>query len=236
MRCDSQGPTPPATRPTRPHPQPGIPPEAAAPLYVTALPKAALNGSVVHAGVRLRAVPVLHHDLSVLREVAVEDVRHELVAMVATVGAMARVRSVQLVDVLPAPSLDPGKAVRESLLEAHLVHVRNLHEFLSRRAVGLPHPETVVAEHYFDGERVGTAPLTADEVKEIHSRVAHVSVKRRTPLSVDDPTWATIAGPWAPMVVDHFRRFVDDLAAVHPDRAEWFGPALAVAESAVSSS
>lgn len=174
---------------------------------------------------------MLHHDLSVLREVAEVHVAYELRAMVAT-GAL-RLVAVEAV-VAEARPLDPAQVVTGSVLVSHLVHVRNLHGFLLRRASGLHDPDEVVAEHFFDGDWVGPAALSKAEVKEIHSRVVHVSSRRSTPLS-PDATWAGIAPAWAPSVVGAFRRFVDDLAAVHPDRAAWFVPALEVAEAGVLS-
>jgi hypothetical protein len=119
-------------------------------------------------------------------------------------------------------------------LEAMLVHVRNLDEFLRTKRWKVD-KDQVCADHYFEGP---WSPIVDAIDKEMLGRMStslvHISRKRLVAGG-----WTSRDGTRAPFAEDilrGFERFVDELRDDHPDRARWFESGLAVAQKTLRAS
>jgi hypothetical protein len=119
--------------------------------------------------------------------------------------------------------------MQQARLEAGLIHLRVLADFLlSRRDER--YPLGLVADDYFDDSwsRRPNVVIGKDtnEQKEIlddlHARLAHLSLRRLDKTTIHKGfEWATVL-ELAPKTLTTFSRFVSELKAAHPERAEWF--------------
>jgi hypothetical protein len=162
----------------------------------------------------------LRHGLEQLEKVAHKHVYYEMTRMAGY--AVHRVPQAQ-----------------EAILEAHLVHLRNMNEFLTK-SLGRARPRDVVAADYFDEEWIGhKAPLTEATVLNLHRRLAHLSLDRLEGTdSTSEFNWASVGEPrsQARRVVSAFGRFLGDLETAHPERRDWFRDAHAIASDILEGS
>lgn len=100
---------------------------------------------------------------SQLRDFAQEHVRYEVVTLYSEVQTLAALRG-------------PRSYAYVALVEAPLVHVRLLHEFLGKE----PTHKDVSASHYRPG-RTLTPVLSDDEYNLVSRQVAHLSMLRANP-------------------------------------------------------
>lgn len=148
------------------------------------------------------------HALDDLEEMAHEHVGYELTRMA-----------------LWTKQPSPHPNVQEAILEAYLIHVRNVDAFLTGRSAGARDTD-VVGQDFFDREwTLDMGLLTPDQRIDIHRRIAHITtqrLRRCTPNEVYN--WAGYGGldTWAKRLMRGFGRFVGDLRLEHPDRAAWF--------------
>lgn len=166
-----------------------------------------------------------------LRHMADEHVCYELrgVVMLAAVGNI-----VPLDQAAVRPELRPllGEWVTSSLLEAGLVHVRCVVEFLTGAvpAADGPRATDVVAAHYLSGAReryvdhvLGTSRRHQRELLEdVHRRVMHLTSQRATVVSDGPFVWCDYIVEQVPAVLGAFRGFLDELAGLSPERFAWF--------------
>lgn len=150
---------------------------------------------------------------------------------------------VLLGNVIPGIGLDEMPEVRadlmdwsqSSILEASLIHLRNLSDFLVK-----PWPTTdrkmnetdLVAEHYFPDEAGWIRPrhiFGADVaehrklMEEIHRRVAHLSTRRYTVKGQGAFEWQTYVSEQFPLLPTAFAGFLGSLR-ISPDQRPigWF--------------
>ncbi len=145
-----------------------------------------------------------------------EDVGYELwmAAAVARMGATGALASEPLALV----------AVNNALLETTMLHVRNVDTFLRSTDSA---EDDVIALHY-----VSTWPctpvLTKDEAADLNKRLMHLSQQRvRLNATWDRPGFVR-------RTLDTFKTFHDALRDAHPERAAWFDPLVARAESSLA--
>jgi hypothetical protein len=137
--------------------------------------------------------------------------------------------------VSPSPGLPDdafANLLAEAVLEARLVHLRSVSEFLTTPIAKKRHHDNLVGDDYFD-EDWATRPRkllgnTRDEhldtMNEMNHRLAHVSIGRLDEQDESDTPgfhWGVVLDRW-PSVIDAFGQFVRDLHAVHPERGQWF--------------
>jgi hypothetical protein len=157
------------------------------------------------------------HNEAVLRVMAEEHITYEIERLVMTLPIQAQV----------AAFMHP--IVTQSLLEAFLVHLRALADFVA--APRRPrHELDVAAEDYYDGDWADQpdAIFGADVeehqqcMDELHRRLAHISVQRA---DSEDFIWSHAVNDWRPALIDALRRFIGGLP---PDRQAWFARANAI--------
>jgi hypothetical protein len=116
--------------------------------------------------------------------------------------------------------------ITQSLLEAFLVHLRSLADFVV--APGRQrHELDVAAEDYFGGNwpQQPRALFGRDEdehrrcMDELHRRLAHISVQRA---ETADFVWNHAVQEWLPALEDALRQFIRGLPA---ERRSWFAKA-----------
>jgi hypothetical protein len=117
-----------------------------------------------------------------------------------------------------SPELE--RVVSFSLIEACLLHARNLDDFLGRAN---PRPGDVLAVHYQPSWRPRHF-LDRDERRAINTRLAHVNMNRASA----NVEWLV---PLARRGLDAFGAFV---ASLDPEAAGWFRDDLAEAEHALA--
>jgi hypothetical protein len=126
-----------------------------------------------------------------------------------------------------ARAATPDALVNQAILEAYLVHVRNVNEFLVRRSAKA-YPDAVVAEDYFASEwSLDIELLTPAQLNDIHRRIAHLSnqrLARLTPGGQLDWAGNGLLDRWARLVIKGFGRFVADLRITDIERASWVKP------------
>lgn len=100
-------------------------------------------------------------------------------------------------------------------LEAFLIHYRNLLEFLAPSKAAREDADTITALDFLEIDL--EAPVGYRT--RIHKKLAHMSRTRRDPDNDWDPSemLARLEVAW--------RRFIEVMSAVHPDRVSWFGGA-----------
>jgi hypothetical protein len=113
-------------------------------------------------------------------------------------------------------SLDVERVVSFSLIEACLLHARNLDDFLGKPA---PRPGDVLAVHY-QPSWIPQRFLDRDERRAINTRLAHVTMSRASA----NVQWLV---PLARRGLDAFGAFV---ASLDPEAAGWFRDDVAEAE------
>ncbi|CAN5470243.1 hypothetical protein BH10ACT2_BH10ACT2_11400 [soil metagenome] len=118
--------------------------------------------------------------------------------------------------------------ITQSLLEAFLVHLRSLSDFMVVPITRGRHPLDVVAEDYYDGTWTSQPKFIfgkdEDEhfksMDELHRRLAHISLHRAS--SPDPFTWKTAREVWQPALVFALRGF---MAGLPQHRRPWFATA-----------
>lgn len=152
-----------------------------------------------------------------LRRVAREHVSYELQMMAYLSGAGV------------VGDADPCLGFGQ--LEAWLLHVRNLHEFLTttrqqRDAKGWRN--VLAADYMPSGWMPPVRCLTKAQRRRIDKALAHISADRRAGTSWDRPRLTKT-------VLDVFRSFYEPYVALHPRRNHWFAleDATALAERSV---
>lgn len=163
--------------------------------------------------------PGLNHPLAQLEAMAREHVRYEVERM----ADLSRL-GVSGARVTGPPGSTAGyqlQLVNQSILEAYLIHVRNVDEFLGS-ARGR-RPLDVVGADYFDRPWRGGCLEPADR-QEIDRRLAHLTLQRLGDEAYDWSGGQGLAGRarLADVALAAFGRFVADLESAHPDRAAWF--------------
>jgi hypothetical protein len=111
-----------------------------------------------------------------------------------------------------------GMFAAESTLEAALIHTRCVAEFL--RHSGQP-TDTITARDYVSGWHWAKGEPLKDDLAEIHGRVAHLGLIRRS-VQRDNTAfeWGDfLARDAVPILLDGFREFLDRL---EPERVEQF--------------
>lgn len=120
--------------------------------------------------------------------------------------------------------------MQQARLEAGLIHLRVVADFLLSKRDDRRYPLGLVADDYFDdgwpkrpNVVIGKNPQEQRVIlDDLHARLAHLSLRRLDKTTVHKGfEWATVMG-LAPKVLVTFNRFVTELAAVHPGRAKWF--------------
>jgi hypothetical protein len=140
---------------------------------------------------------------SELERVARDHVSYELIQMALGANRMT-----------PANDRFLGNTV----LEACLVHVRTLDEFLGKAA---PHGEDVLAVDYCSIWKPTPALKAADRL-EVDRRIAHLTARRSQGYRWHRPRLARC-------VMHRFREFLDALQESEPERFEWFAGAFSEA-------
>ena len=139
---------------------------------------------------------------------------------VAKIIAFAELGNRWVSDFVSAPW---AKLASESMLEAALVHVRNVVEFLRRVD---DHKEfDVVANDYFPGGWNGRASrvFPDEQLHSIHRRVVHLTSERLSVDSEGNFEWANFIVDAIPRALTDVRLFLADLAASSEStRVEWF--------------
>jgi hypothetical protein len=113
--------------------------------------------------------------------------------------------------------------ITQSLLEAFLLHLRALADFVAI-ARKPRHRIDVAAEDYYGGTwpdqpaaLFGRTPETHQaNMDELHRRLAHISKQR---LEDEDFVWNQAVGEWLPVLVLALRKFI---AGLSPERRQWF--------------
>ena len=118
-------------------------------------------------------------------------------------------------------SLEVERVVSFSLIEACLLHARNLDDFLGKPA---RRPEDVLAVHY-QPSWIPQRFLERDERRAINTRLAQLTVSRASA----NVQWLV---PLARRGLDAFAAFV---ASLDPEAAGWFRDDVAEAERALAS-
>ena len=160
----------------------------------------------------------LRHSLEDLREMAEVHVHYELTHMALWSRMVTR-----------------DAKVNQALLEAYLTHVRNMHEFLTRRREKA-YPDAVVAEDFFDEPwALSIDVLTVAQIDDIHRRLSHLStgrLQRNTPHG-GPFDWAGNhrLDRWARKVLKALGVFIGELDTRHSERAAWFKPSYAEVQS-----
>jgi hypothetical protein len=156
------------------------------------------------------------HDDECLEVVARSHVAYELHQM----GAMSK----------PAIWGEPARLAGVALLEAYLIHVRNLDEFLTRRRARWP--ELVVANHYFDDPWTPPTCLDRADLDHISRKIAHIYCDREDGFDWSAEGVLPRFAHWILHVFEH--DFLASLRALHPARAAWFDHGLANAHTALA--
>lgn len=163
------------------------------------------------------------HSVSTLKRVATQHVSYEL-------GMMAALAGVRFPEHTEA-------FCRGGLLEAYLLHVRNVNDFLGGQAgivnrKGWEH--MVVAAHYFDGPYPNRFALGKRERDRLNRKLAHITTSRRPNTRWD------LNGDihrWADRVLWNFEhRFLSRLRRAHPERMEWFADGMTTARASLEAS
>ena len=136
-----------------------------------------------------------------------------------------------VVPISPNVAVDLKKWIDQNGLEATLVHLRCMHEFLTSKPAANDHSTDVFAAHYFAGDWTPPTVVlgrTKDEqsgiVANINQRLQHISTGRLS----DGFIWGE-AMKHVPTVLRAFRAFVDDLAKDGDgSRALWFAECFCV--------
>jgi len=129
--------------------------------------------------------------------------------------------------------VDLTVSVRNAMLEARLVHLRNLAKFLTdpRPSCDDVHKLTdLVADHYFDdGWHAPRSVLGSSRERQgkvlnaINRRVVHLSTERRDTSDVKPFRWdSSELIDAVPSALAGFAEFVAKLHDAHPERAAWF--------------
>ena len=119
--------------------------------------------------------------------------------------------------------------ITESMLEAFLVHLRSLADFVVSPTKPR-HKLDVAAEDYYDGAWPGQPDALFGENREehlesmdqLHRRLAHISVQRA---STEDFVWTHAVADWLPALIHELQRFISGLT---PERRAWFSQAEAL--------
>ncbi len=155
------------------------------------------------------------HSNQELKRVAETHVGYELRQMASMVGARGVGRG--------------GRLATTALIEASLVHIRNLHEFLAK---GVPTDEdtTVVAAHYLGTKPAATSPLTHNDLVSIHQKVAHITCNRES-LQRAHMVPKQVRVRWARQMIAAFDAFEYELrSSKFRHRAAWFQRPIADAK------
>jgi hypothetical protein len=119
-----------------------------------------------------------------------------------------------------------------ALLEAYLIHVRNLDEFLTLRRGKCRWPELVVADHYFDDAWNPPTCLDRADLNHISRKIAHIYCDRE-----DGFDWSAegVLPRFAQRVLHVFEHdFLASLRELHPACAAWFDDGVANAHAALA--
>lgn len=120
---------------------------------------------------------------------------------------------------------------QSSILEASLIHLRNISDFLTKPRPTSKHAESdLVADHYFVDHWSGRPDFIfggdpgehRTMLAEIHRRVAHLSTQRYTVKGVGAFEWQQYVETQFPILLQAFGRFLTDLQEHEPERARWF--------------
>lgn len=115
----------------------------------------------------------------------------------------------------PAPGY--AKFASESMLEATLVHLRNLYEFLTS---GTGNAKRVVAQNYAPTWKLAARDvMSADDQEAMNGRVAHIGVARTSVAEHGAFGWTAFLDRTAPPILRSFRDFLRGLPG---DRREQF--------------
>jgi hypothetical protein len=134
-------------------------------------------------------------------------------------------------NVPPEVRADLADWSQSAILESSLIHLRNVSDFLTKTRPTQKHAETdLVADHYFvNGWHgrpdfiFGTDKSAHDAVlKEIHRRVAHLTVQRHTVPWSGAIEWQPYVTQQFPVLLRAFAAFLADLIKQEPGRAAWF--------------
>ena len=131
----------------------------------------------------------------------------------------------QVVELLQRPR-EPWDPVYLALVEAPLVHLRALDDFLGATAAAVKKRghDDVVAQHYLPEWE--PQPFLDDDVrKAINAQLQHLAERRETGYDWYFPIMCS-------QFIDEFTAFTDDLAAADRDeersRVEWFAEPIAI--------
>ena len=157
------------------------------------------------------------HSDAVLQIMAEEHITYEIEGLVGVLSIQAQI----------AAFAHP--IITQSLLEAFLVHLRALTDFVAAPRKSR-HPLDIAAEDYYDGKwddqpKVVFGPGVKDHQRcmdELHRRLAHISVQRA---STDDFVWSHAISDWLPALLAALRGFINGLC---PQRRAWFARADAL--------
>jgi hypothetical protein len=147
-----------------------------------------------------------------LQETAEVHTEYELVQ----IGTMAN----------PAFHGEPAKIFGVAVLEAYLIHVRNVDEFLVTRRGKRQYPEQVIAADSFDDTQWSPPTLCIGQEDATHfsRKIAHIYCDREDAFAWKIPG---LLARFAHRVFDCFESdFLKPLAAAHSDRADSFEPGL----------
>jgi hypothetical protein len=155
------------------------------------------------------------HSNQELQRVAEAHVGYELRQMASMVGARG---------------VGPGSGLATTaLVEASLVHIRNLHEFLAK-GMSTDDDTTVVAAHYLGTKPATCSPLTHNDLVSIHQKVAHLTCNRES-LRRAHMVPKHVRVRWAREMIAAFDAFEYELrSSKFPHRAAWFQRPIADAK------
>ncbi len=154
------------------------------------------------------------HSEETLRVMAEQHITYEIERLVLCLPVQSQV------------SLVAHPIITQSLLEAFLVHLRSLADFVvaPRRP---RHAKDVAAEDYYDGDWPQQPRfLFGNDVEEhqtcmdeLHRRLAHISVQRADSV---DFVWRHAVQEWLPALLAALGQFI---AGLPPQRRAWFSTA-----------
>lgn len=153
------------------------------------------------------------HSEHVLRVMAEEHITYEIERLVFCLPIQSQIAMVA------------HPIITQSLLEAFLLHLRSLADFVVYRSGR--NKLDVAAEDYYDGcwPLQPVALFGSDEkehrrcMDELHRRLAHISVQRA---DTADFVWSHAVREWLPALIDALRQFIRGLP---PERRSWFSEA-----------
>lgn len=173
----------------------------------------------------------------VLEKVAQEHVGYELRHLCTLAGAATHAVVAPDGTLHVRPQDEP---IQTALLEAYLLHARNLAEFLTaspRKLKDCREDDGVYAVDYFDeAPSRRWRPFTAEDSARLNKYLSHITSVRLSEtdwrLRAEDPDRTG----WADLVLKHMGEFLNALREVHPGRARWFdGPMSTAVEELLRS-